>query len=80
MQHETQHTLIPVREVLKIITWTTRAGLRHGCRGTNVLTQFPHGLYSKEECIALRDSLIKQGIAMREKREFDKREIVAELV
>lgn len=74
-----QHTLIPVREALKILTWVTRAGLRHGCRGTDVLTRFPHGLYSKEECEALRDEIIAAGFARQVKMRLE-RPVPAELV
>lgn len=69
------HELIPVREALKILTWVTSSGLYAGCLRTNELTRFPcgkHTLYSRQECEALRDSIITSGNPPR--RLFAKRE------
>ena len=76
----TNHTLIPVKEALAIITWVNYYGLYRGSRGTRVLTRFPHGLYSKEECEALRDSIIAKGLAGRERSLPGERPAITELV
>lgn len=55
-------TLITTKAVLELIPWVSADGLRKGCRGTNVLTRFPHGLWSKEEVLALRDDIVMRGI------------------
>lgn len=63
MRDET-HELISAGEALKILTWVSRSGLHIGARRTNELTRFPVGretLYSRQECEALRDSIIAQG-------------------
>jgi hypothetical protein len=68
------HELITPREALKILTWVTYGGLYAGSYRTNELTRFPCGsgtLYSKQECEALRDSIIEQGDP--KKRKFPKR-------
>lgn len=80
MAQQEIHTLIPASKALKILTFVTYHGLRHGSRGTDKLTRFPHGLYSQEECIALRDELIQQGVAQREKKQFDRRQVATELI
>lgn len=80
MANQETHTLIPAREALKILTWVTYHGLYRGSRGTGELTKFPHGCYSKEECEALRDSMVAKGNARSEKQQFDRRRVPAELV
>lgn len=74
------HTLIPAREALKIITWVNYYGLYHGSRGTDVLTRFPHGLYSREECQALKAKIINQGVNCRPARSQAGKKISYELV
>lgn len=75
-----KHTLIPPREALKILTWVTYHSLRHGCRGTDVLTRFEHGLFSKEECEALRDSIVAKGLDRRRRQKLGERTPPAVLV
>lgn len=68
------HELITPREALKILTWVSASGLYAGSYRTNELTRFPCGsgtLYSRQECEALRDSIIEQGNPA--KRLFPKR-------
>ena len=59
------HTLITPREALKILTWVNYAGLYAGSLRTNELTRFPAGhgrvLYSRQECEALKASIIEAG-------------------
>lgn len=69
------HELITPREALKILTFVSSSGLRAGSYRTNELTRFPAGtgtLYSRQECEALRDSIIDKGNPA--KRLFPKRE------
>lgn len=69
------HELIPPREALKILTWVSQSGLYAGSYRTNELTRFPCGtgtLFSRQECEALRDSIISKGNPP--KRIFPKRE------
>jgi hypothetical protein len=69
------HELITMREALKILTWVSSSGLSAGCRRTNELTRFPCGsgkLFSRQECEALRDSIIAEGNPQR--RKFPKRQ------
>ena len=54
-------TLITIREALKILTWCTYHNVYSGERGTRGLTRYPNNLLSKEECEALRDSIIAAG-------------------
>ena len=58
-------TLIPPREVFKILTWVTSSALYSGAGGTDVLTRYHVGkrqtLYSREECEALKESIIATG-------------------
>ena len=73
------HVLITQREALKILTWVTASGLAIGAYRTDELTRFPAGkkdgrnatLYSRQECEALRDSIIAAGNP--QKRRFPKR-------
>src|SRR5438046_967791 len=68
------HDLIPPREALKILTWVSESGLYAGSRRTNELTKFPCGkntLYSRQECEALKASIINAGDPP--KRKFAKR-------
>jgi hypothetical protein len=68
------HELITPREALKILTFVSYAGLYAGSYRTDELTRFPCGsgtLYSKQECEALRDSIIEKGDPP--KRKFAKR-------
>jgi len=54
-------------------------GLRAGCKGTDVLTRYPHGLFDEEEIDALLDAILDQGekrMAKRERREVRARELV----
>lgn len=58
------HDLIPPRKALEILTWVSQSGLYAGSYRTNELTRFPCGsgvLFSRQECEALRDSIIKAG-------------------
>lgn len=64
MNRTETHELIPAREALKILTWVSESGLYAGSRRTNELTKFPCGngfLWSRQECEALRDSIIAAG-------------------
>jgi hypothetical protein len=79
MAEKETHTLIPPREALKILTFVTYHSLRHGCRGTNVLTRFDHGLFSKEECEQLRDEIIANGLKKRARKSIGQRMVPAEL-
>jgi hypothetical protein len=54
-------TLISTKEALKMMPFVTYHGLYKGCKGTNVLTRFPHGLFSKEEIEAFLESIIERG-------------------
>jgi hypothetical protein len=54
-------TLISTKEALKILTWVSYSGLLIGAKGTNALTRYPHGVFSKEECEELRLRMIEQG-------------------
>lgn len=58
-------TLIPRREALKILTWVNGSSLYAGAYGTDKLTRYPAGkvcVYSREECEALRDEVMANGI------------------
>lgn len=69
------HELIPPREALKILTWVSASGLAIGSYQTNELTRFDCGkrtLFSRQECEALRDSIIANGNPQRKR--FAKRE------
>lgn len=79
------HELISRREALKILTWVTGAGLYAGSYRTDELTRFPAGkgtLYSRQECEALRDSIIAAGNLA--KRRYARRErrqpVITELI
>jgi hypothetical protein len=80
MNEEVKHTLISSREALKILTWVSYHGLYRGCKGTNKLTRFPHGTFSKEECEALRDEFIERGFAAKEQINGNARPVPSELV
>jgi len=77
-------TLIRPREALKILTWVRPSGLYSGAGGTSDLTRYPVGkstLYSKEECEALRDKIIENGIPPRRQLPHQKRrESITELI
>lgn len=80
------HELIPPREALKILTFVSASGLAIGSYQTNELTRFPCGkgtLYSRQECEALRDSIIEKGKPKQlrfPKRERSRRPIITELI
>jgi hypothetical protein len=85
MNRTEKHDLIPASEALKILTWVSSSGLYAGSRRTDELTKFPCGtglLWSRQECEALRDSIIAAGQPPR--RRFTKRDRIvgksAELV
>ena len=70
-QHQTETELIPPGEALKILTWVSRSGLMIGSYGTNRLTRYPVGkgtLFSRQECIALRDEILAQGFTQEQRR------------
>ena len=61
MRSTEPHELITPREALKILTFVSASGLYAGSYRTNELTRFQAGkgtLYSRQECEALRDSII----------------------
>jgi hypothetical protein len=54
-------TLISTKEALAMMPFVTYNGLYRGCKGTDVLTRYPHGLFAKEEIEALLASIIARG-------------------
>lgn len=63
-----QVTLITTKEALAMMPFVTYAGLYRGCKGTDVLTRYPHGLYAKEEIEELLASIISRGESRRLQR------------
>lgn len=79
------HELIPPREALKILTWVSQSGLYAGSYRTSELTRFPCGkgtLFSRQECEALRDSIIAKGGPKRKRfaRREASRQPITELI
>lgn len=80
------HELITPREALKILTWVSQSGLYVGSYRTGELTRFPCGtgtLFSRQECEALRDSIIEKGKPKQlrfPKRDRSRRPTITELV
>lgn len=79
------HELITPGEALKILTWVSASGLYAGAKRTNELTRFPAGtqtLFSRQECEALRDSIIDKAKPSRRlfvKRTRRDRQVITEL-
>lgn len=61
-------TLITIARVREILPFVSVSGIYRGAKGTNVLTRFPHGLFSEEERLELRDRIIEKGLAERDKK------------
>ena len=77
------HELIPRRKALKILTWVSDGGLTAGAMRTNELTRFPCGnriLFSRQECEALRDSIINTANPPKRRFRRETRPTVTELV
>lgn len=53
--------LISRKEAVEILGFVSYDGIYRGAKGTDVLTRFPHGLYSRQECEALKASILAAG-------------------
>ncbi len=76
-------TLITPRQVLKILTFVSYAGLYAGSRGTSVLTKYPVGgqnLYSLEEVEELLAKIIGKGKSLKEYDAWERRPKITKLI
>lgn len=62
-------TLIKTKDALAMMPFITYHGLYKGCKGTDVLTRYPHGLYSKEEIEEYLASIVAKGESRAAKRQ-----------
>lgn len=58
---ENEPTLIKSTEVLQLLPWLKYHTLYRGGAGTDKLTRYPHGLFSKEEVLKFKENIIASG-------------------